>query len=141
MKAKTFALISTFRYQTVKQWFNVDRSVPACLNQFWTSHGSCKYSDNEKWPEALNTDYWGNIKLVDKFLYRLPCEQWFLQAGRYGRAASGLEKPLLAGYLETSNLDNPSTHKTPSQKAQIPAEYWINRGEFFNNQLSELFPL
>ena len=28
----------------------------------------------------------------------LPSEQWFLQAGCYGSVASGLEKPLLAGY-------------------------------------------
>ena len=29
--------------------------------------------------------------------------------------------PRSAPDLETSNLDNPSTHKTPSQKAQIPS--------------------
>ena len=30
----------------------------------------------------------------------IPCKQWFLQAGRYAtkRIASGLEKPLFAGY-------------------------------------------
>lgn len=56
MLAQTFPLMSTFHYQTVKRRFNVDKTVPAFLNQFSTSLGSCKYSDNEKWPGALNTD-------------------------------------------------------------------------------------
>ena len=33
---------------------------------------------------------------------RVPCEQWFLQAGRY--VASGLEKPLLAGWQRKRRL-------------------------------------
>ena len=33
---------------------------------------------------------------IPTFTRILPCEQWFLQAGRY--VSSGLEKPLLAGY-------------------------------------------
>ena len=37
------------------------------------------------------------ITVVGKFQMILPCEQWFLQAGRYAPVASGLEKPPLAG--------------------------------------------
>ena len=57
-----------------------------------TPNARCQ-KDDGRWKPSLKGRF--------DFLYsdEVPCEQWFLQAGRcFSRVASGLEKPLLAGY-------------------------------------------